>query len=210
MKRDWEDPPTPTTTVPNLEGDPKYSKRGLNFEQKGDLKGTKRGPIRGPTRCCWLALGRWTWGPICPPGCTSCSAGSSSAGSWSELLGPQSRFSRLQFSSKREEWLCKRPLTAPGQAARRPSRAPSCSRRSTWPRWGPRSSGSGFEAWSRSEWRIPELSYPCSLPWPWPWIRPAQALLLLLQQQTIKYNNSLSHTVPPPSDCSSPHWMTSS
>ena len=30
--------------MPNLEGDPKYSKRGPNFEQKGDLKGTERGP----------------------------------------------------------------------------------------------------------------------------------------------------------------------
>ena len=34
--------------MPNLEGDPKYSKRGSDFKQKGDLKGTKGGPKRGP------------------------------------------------------------------------------------------------------------------------------------------------------------------
>ena len=32
--------------MPNLKGDPKYSERGPDFEQKGDLKGTKRGPKR--------------------------------------------------------------------------------------------------------------------------------------------------------------------
>ena len=31
------------STVPNLKGDPKYSERGPDFEQKGDLKGTKKG-----------------------------------------------------------------------------------------------------------------------------------------------------------------------
>ena len=31
-------------TVPNLKGDSKYSERGPDFEQKGDPKGTKRGP----------------------------------------------------------------------------------------------------------------------------------------------------------------------
>ena len=29
--------------MPNLEGDPKYSKRGPDFEQRRDLKGTKKG-----------------------------------------------------------------------------------------------------------------------------------------------------------------------
>ena len=37
-----------TITVPNLKGDPKYSERGPDFEQKGDLKGTKMRPKRGP------------------------------------------------------------------------------------------------------------------------------------------------------------------
>ena len=36
--------------MPILEGDPKYSKRGPDFEQKWDLKGTKRGPKRGPKK----------------------------------------------------------------------------------------------------------------------------------------------------------------
>ena len=31
------------STVPILEGDPKYSKGGPDFEQKGDLEGTKKG-----------------------------------------------------------------------------------------------------------------------------------------------------------------------
>ena len=34
--------------MPNLKGDPKYSERGPDFEQKEDLKGNKRGPKRGP------------------------------------------------------------------------------------------------------------------------------------------------------------------
>ena len=32
-----------SATVPNLKGDQKYSERGPDFEQKGDLKGTKKG-----------------------------------------------------------------------------------------------------------------------------------------------------------------------
>ena len=69
-----------------------------------------------------------------------------------------------------------------------------------------------YLTWSRSEWHIPKLSYPCSLP-----CSPLLSdllklllLLLLLKQQTKHYNNSLSPTVHPPSDSSSTHWMTSS